>query len=339
MDARPPESRLDLSIIIVCYNDREVLVPCLESIYASAPSMKFEVIVVDNASVDGSAAEIRRRFPQVRVIDAGYNSGFTGGNNIGYDHSSGKWVLFLNPDTIILDKAIDQLMERAVAIPNLGAIGPNVRNKDRTLQRSVYRSPRLVGFVDAFLLNRLPLYSKLFGYFGYRDADYANEMEVDIVCGCCFAVPRPVLEEVGAFDKGYFIYYEEADLQERIRESGKKVVYTPAASIVHLGGATTVKQQTWFRIECECSRKRFFQKHRNRLSQLVLGPILFADSIARLVFNSVAVVLTAGTSAHFRKHLGIEYALLLWQLGLQEHEPIPPKPAPKPALQQVEPRS
>ena len=231
----------------------------------------------------------------------------------------------------MIGSALDALVRRADEIPDLGALGPNVRTADGTLQRSVYRSPRLINFVDSFLLNRLPLYSKLFGFFGYHDSDYEREMEVDIVCGCGFLVPRPVLEEVGAFDEEYFIYYEEADLQERIRASGRKVVYTPSASIVHLGGATTVKQQTWFRIECECSRRRYFQKHRGPLSRLALRPTLFLDSLARTVLGSLAVVLTLGRSEHVRKKTGIEWSLLLWQLGLRHHPPKPPTPRQAPA--------
>ncbi|MEZ5977454.1 MAG: glycosyltransferase [Planctomycetota bacterium] len=209
------ESTLDLSIVIVCFNDRAVLMPCLESIFGSNSTISHEVIVVDNASSDGSADEARRRFPDAIVVDAGYNAGYTGGNNIGFHRSRGRWVLFLNPDTIIHDDALGVLVRRAEAL-EVGAIGPHTLNADGSLQRSVYRSPRLVNFVDSFLLNRLPLYLGCSASTATATPT-TSAMEVDIVQGCCFASPRDLPSAWAASTRATCIYYEEADLQERIR--------------------------------------------------------------------------------------------------------------------------
>lgn len=320
--------RPDVSIIIVCYNDREVLLPCLTSIFESRFEVSHEVLLVDNGSVDGSQEEALERHPDVRLVEAGYNSGYAGGNNIGYRASRGRFVLFLNPDTLLCDGVLDRLVERYEALPGCGAVGPNVRNADGSLQRSVFRSPRLVDFWDSFMLKRVPGYARLFGFMGYRDEDYANEGDVDVVCGCCFLVGRPVLEEVGCFDEEYFIYFEEADLCERIRAAGHRVVYTPATSIVHLGGATTVKQQTWFRIRAERSRRLFFRKHRGPLATAALWPALFLNSLARVSIGLLALALTLGAVETVRVKTGCEVALLLWQFGLVNHPQRPPAPAP-----------
>lgn len=315
---------VDVSIVIVCYNDAAVLLPCLESIYALSADVSFEVIVVDNNSNDGGPAEVRRRFPRAEVFEAGYNSGYAGGNNIGFERARGRYVMFLNPDTILGGRVLDSLVERADSTPNCGAIGPNVRNTDGSLQRSVFRSPTLADFVDYFLLDRLPGYARFFGYMGYRDADYEREQEVDIVCGCCFMARRDLLQKIGAFDEEYFIYFEEADLCERIRASGHKVIYSPTASIVHLGAATTAKQEAWFRIRAERSRHRFFTKHRSRMAVVALTPLLFVNSVVRASLGTLAVIVTAGASRRLRRKAGTELTVFFWQIGLVAHGPTPP---------------
>jgi len=155
-------------------------------------------------------------------------------------------------------------------------------------------------------------------------------MEVDIVQGSCFVSPRALIESLGAFDEGFFLYYEEADLQERIRAAGFKVWYTPRARIVHLGGASTVKQLTWCRIECERSRARFFSKHRSRLEQLLLPPVRFVDSLLRVGLGLLAVVVTLGRAPQVRTKTGVELAVLRWLLGLRRHGERP-RSTPSPA--------
>lgn len=308
----------DLSVLIVSFNDSEVLLPCLESIYLSSPRIEMEIIVVDNGSRDSTVRRLRERFPQVALIEAGYNAGYAGGNNFAFRKARGRFVLFLNPDTLVRPGALEGLVARADSLPDLGALGPNVVNEDGSLQRSCFRSPRLLDFFDSFMLSRVPGYARCFGYLGYRDEDYRRDMEVDAVSGCSLLARRELLERIGAFDEEYFVYFEEADLCERVRASGHKVYYTPAASIVHLGGVTTRRQEAWFRIQAERSRQRFFVKHRGRLSVVALRPLRFISSVMRLLYATAALVLSAGLWKRVRRKPLTELVLLGWQLGIVE---------------------
>lgn len=313
----------ELSVLIVCFNDADEVLPCLASIYATPPDAAFEVVLVDNASSDGSAGRVRQDYPQVRVIEAGYNAGYAGGNNLAFEHARGKYVLFLNPDTRLSPGTLDVLLKTADELPELGALGPKVLNEDGSLQHSCFHSPRLADVLDSVMATRIPGYARLFGYMGYSDGDYEREMEVNGVSGCCLLAPRELLATVGVFDEEYFIYFEEADLCERIRRHGRRVYYTPETAIVHLGGATTSRQETWFRIQAERSRRRFFEKHRGPLSRSMLGPLLVVSSFLRLISAGAATILTAGLSPRVRRKPVTELKVLGWQLGFLDQGPRP----------------
>lgn len=309
----------DLSVIIVCFNCREVLMPCLASIEAAHSNLLTEVIVVDNASKDGSTSAVRNHFPKVRIVQTGYNAGFTGGNNIGFDHATGRYVLFLNPDTLIDDYAFDAMVERADRDSGIGAVGPMVLNKDRSLQYSSFRSPTVSHFLTkALLLHRVPGYRRAVGNESrYPETRYTREMEVDVISGCAMLVRRDLLLRIGAFDEEYFMYFEDTDLCERIRRAGYRIVYLPAATIVHLGGQSTVKQQEWSRIQYERSRKRYFAKNRSRWAYYGIVSTLALDSGVRWLFGTLANVLTLGQSEVVRQKTRLARHMLLWQLGIR----------------------
>lgn len=309
----------DLSVVIVCFNDQEVLLPCLASIEKAKSTLSTEVIVVDNASRDGSVSAVRKQFPKVRIVQAGFNAGFTGGNNIGFEHATGRYVLFLNPDTLIDHFAFDAMVERADRDNGIGAVGPMVLNNDRTLQCSCFRSPTVGHFFSkAIMLHRVPGYGRVAGHESrYPESRYSREMEVDVISGCAMMVRRDLLTRIGAFDDEYFIYFEETDLCERIRRAGYRIVYVPAATIVHLGGQTTVKQQEWFRIQYERSRRRFFAKHRSRLAYCGVVGTLMLDTGVRWMLGAAANLATLGQSESIRRKTALARHMFLWQLGLR----------------------
>lgn len=308
----------DLSIVIVSFNSRDVLLPCLESIYASSPRLSFEVILVDNGSKDGSLQEVRRRFPSVAVIEPGYNSGYTGGNNIGYRQATGRNVLFLNPDTRIKERTLDELVSRADSNPQFGAIGPKVLKQDGSLQLSCYPPPTVMNVLcSVLLLDYIPGWESLSGIkTHYRPDEYTQEMEVGAVSGCCLLVPRRVLDETGAFDEDYWMYGEEDDLCERIRKSGYRILYTPSVSIVHLGGATTDDHTLRWRIHVEHNRRLFFAKHRGKASLVAIRAILLFDTVRRILAGTLRMILTGGCSRKYRLKVARSLGLLCWQVGL-----------------------
>jgi GT2 family glycosyltransferase len=309
----------DLSVLIVCYHDDEVLFPCLASLLDRPDALAFEVVVVDNAASDVTARRMAAEYPAVRLVPSPENTGYAGGNNLAFAHARGRYVLFLNPDTTVHAGALRAMVDRADALPRCGGLGPKVLNPDGSLQRSLFRSPRLTDFLDSFALTRLPGFTRLFGYLGYRDTDYDDERAVDAVSGCALLARRSLLQEIGAFDEAYFIYFEEADLCERIRQSGHTIYFTPRATIVHLGGATTRRAEVWYRIQAERSRRRFFEKHRGTGAVAALAPLVVCSSLLRLTYATAAVVVTAGLSPRIRRKPLNELAVLGWQLGLVEH--------------------
>lgn len=310
---------IDLSIIIVSFNSREVLMPCIESIFEAEPRISFEIIVVDNGSKDTSLEEVKLRFKEVNIKEVGCNLGYSGGNNIGFENSKGRYVLFLNPDTLIKKGALDQMVIIADSNLEYGLIGPKVLNKDGSLQRSCFRTPSLMQYLASTLrFHRIPFYIRIFGFPGfYPDGNNDNEKQVDAVSGCCLLIRRDITKRIGLFDTEYFMYFEEFDLCERVRQSGYKVIYSPKASITHLGGSSITQQEAWLWIEYERSRRKFFARYRSKIAEFAVRIILLFNS-GLLVFSGIfGYLLNIGglKKSHIKYRNAI--SMLCWQLGLK----------------------
>jgi hypothetical protein len=316
-----PRAEIDLSIIIVSFNSIAVLIPCLNSIYECRPCLSFEIILVDNGSKDNTVEEVRARFEEVEIIELGANLGFAGANNIGFRHANGKYVLFLNPDTIMRRNVLEKLIVRAESDPDVAAVGPAIHGVDGKRQESAFRAPSIGNsLATALWLYRIPGYVRMFGFPNhYLEDDYNHEMEVDAVSGCCLLGRKAVLNEVGTFDDRYFLYFEEADLCERIRRSGKKIVYTPSAAILHLGGTATIKHEIWSRIQYEQSQISFFAKNRGQVSTMVIRIIQVLQSILRITVGLVIFCASGGHAKRIAKTVSYAYKLLLWELRLSTH--------------------
>lgn len=231
---------LELSIIIVNYNTREMVLDCLESVYAETQDLTFEVLVVDNASHDGSAEAIAEAYPQVRLFALDENTGFAGGNNLAAQKAEGEYVVLLNPDTIVLDGALQKLHAFAKSHPEAGIVGGRTLNADHSLNpTSCWRraTPWSV-FCRAVGLASLFPRTLLFDSESYGRWKRDSVREVDIVTGCLLMAAKTVWDELGGFDLEFFMYGEEADLCARARALGYRPMLTPAAEIIHLVGGT-----------------------------------------------------------------------------------------------------
>lgn len=231
---------MDVSILIISYNTRELTLACLGSVYGQTRDAAFEVIVVDNTSADGSADAIEAAFPQVRLIRAGENLGFAQGNNVAVLHARGRYLLLLNPDTVVLDGAIDKLYAFAQANPQYEIVGGRTVFDDGSLNpKSCWRRPTLwSAFCIAVGLTAAFPRSNLFARESYGSWRRDTVREVDIVSGCFFMLKRSLWEELGGFDPAFFMYGEEADLCLRAAKRGVRCAVTPDATIVHYGGAS-----------------------------------------------------------------------------------------------------
>jgi GT2 family glycosyltransferase len=258
---------VDVSIIIVSWNTREILRDCLESVYAKTEGIAFEVIVIDNASSDGSPDMVRRDFPDVRLVENVENRGFAAANNQGIRVAAGRYVLVLNSDTIVLDHAITKAVAFADANPRAAVVGCRVLNPDRTVQATCFMYPSLLNMLlSASYLYKLFPRSRFFGRERMTWWNRDDVREVDVVTGCFMLVRREAIDEVGVMDEAFFMYGEETDWCFRFNKAGWRVVFTPAAEIIHLGGQSSQRVKGEMLVALRLSILRFIGKHNGRLT-------------------------------------------------------------------------
>lgn len=251
-----------LSVVIICWNDLKVIKDCLESIFGQNHEVEFEVIVSDNGSTDGSVEYIRNHYPTVRVIENGSNLGFAKANNVGIRASTGEYVLILNPDTIVHEKAFDKWIEFADRHQEAGAFGCRVLNADGTFHKPAQFFPTIWRYwIGAFHLEWLGRYFDLFASGYYPGWDGTTDRQIDWQSGCCVLFRAGVLKELGGFDERFFYNFEETDLCRRIWQAGHSILYTAAPEVTHLWGQSTKRFPIRFEIEKLRNRYRYFWKH------------------------------------------------------------------------------
>jgi len=231
---------IDLSIIMVSYNTKKLTMDSLQSVFEQTEGLTYEVIVLDNASQDGSANAIAAGFPQVKLIASKENLGFAQGNNVAIKEAKGEYILLLNPDTVVLNEAIQKLLLFAKKKPNARIWGGRTLFADGSLNpASCWRRSTLWSlFCYVFLLTWAFRSSSLFNAEGYGGWNRDSIKHVDIVSGCFFMIKKDFWQELGGFSPDFFMYGEEADLCLRAGKLGAKPMVTPEATIVHYGGAS-----------------------------------------------------------------------------------------------------
>lgn len=266
----------EVSVVIVSFNTREMLRRCLQDLFAQAVAV--QVLVVDNASTDGSVAMVRNEFPDVELIALDDNAGFARANNIAFERCRGRYALLLNSDAFLKEGALRELLATAERHPNAGAIGARLLNPDGTLQRSAWPFPRTSRLLlEAFGIHRILRRTPLFEDLGTWLHD--KEREVDFLIGACLLLRTEALNEVGGFDEKFWLYGEEADMQRRMANRGWRVVLAPGALATHVGGASSTESATRLR-HFYRGQKRFLKKHGGRGAwplawlALVLGSVL-----------------------------------------------------------------
>jgi len=280
----PQRARSPLSVVIVSWNTRELTFAALRS-FLPADDLPLEVVVVDNASSDGSADAIEAAFPGVQVIRNERNVGFAGGVNVGLRASRHPLVLLLNPDTRVVGDVLSRLVDYASAHPEAGIVGPRVLNEDGTLQASRFRFPSLLNLLlEATYLPKLLPGSRFFDRERLGGSDAATPARVEAVSGCCFLVRRSVLDGVGVLDESFFMYAEETDFCYRAWQAGFEVHYAPVGEIVHLHGASSRLASRRNFLEYRRSILRFFRKHRGPLATEGARVLLLLFLVARLPY-------------------------------------------------------
>ena len=303
-------TRIVVSVVIASWNTRDLLHQTLESLYRETHDVKFETIVVDNASSDGTKEYIRTRWEQVKIIPLQKNFGFGVANNIGFKESCGRYILVLNSDTIVLPSTLPGMVSFLNKHPYAGCVGCRHLNPDGSLQGSMDSFPSLLkDFLCYSDLYRLPILlsflQKNYPYWSKHD----QIRNVDWVNGSCMMVRREVIEEVGGFDDGCFMYAEELDWCYRMKNAGWEVFFTPKAEIIHIGGQSS-KHIADKRITLLYKGQyRFYRRNYPVWKYSLLRIIVTLISILRIIILSFY---------HLLSLLGAKSKINKWEIVTQE---------------------
>ncbi len=276
-----------LSIVIVSWNVRKDLRECLRSLLKDEGSRlesgEIEIIVVDNASTDGTAEMVEHEFPQVKLLVNPQNLGYTKANNIGIKHSCGKYILLLNPDTIVHQGALQALIDCAESHPEAGIIGAKLLNSDGSVQRSARSFPDIgAGLFRNTFLGRLFPNNPFVRRYLLADFGYDEVREVDWVSGAAMLVRRDLIERIGGLDERFWAYCEDVDLCWRAWQAGYKVLFCPNAVITHKVGRSSDQRLVPSLIQHHKSMWLFYLKNYRHRYPLVLFPLIGLGILVRL---------------------------------------------------------
>jgi GT2 family glycosyltransferase len=257
----------DISVIIVSWNAKKLLEECLDSL-SRGIERSYEVIVVDNASTDGSPEMVAGKFPWVTLIASKDNNGFAKGNNIGINRSRGKYLALVNSDVNVLSGCLDKLAEFLDNHPDAGMVGPRVKYGDGRQQSSCRRFPSLWNNTCEILqLNRLFPRSPFFAGEHMFYFSYDRIREVDVLVGCFILARRAAVQEFGLLDEGFWMYGEDVDWGRRCWQAGWKVMFYPNAEAIHYCGGSSSNDPVRFEVAQLQAVLRLWGKHRSRAVQ------------------------------------------------------------------------
>jgi len=298
---------MDVSVIIVNWNTRELLLQCLDSVLRSLKRIEVEAFVVDNGSNDGSIPSAKERFPTVRFIENKANVGFAKANNQAMELAQGRYLLLLNPDTLVKEGAIEKMVSFMDNHPEAGIAGPQLLSEDGSKQNSIANFPSLA----TELLNKNLLRQLFPETYPGKERDYTGPIEVDSVVGACMIVRRDAVKRVGSLDEDYFLFLEETDWCYRMKRGGWKIYHVPDAEIYHFQGKAAAAEKERARVEYYRSRYLFFRKNRGGWQWFLLLLGVMVRLPVELSAAFVVCAFTLFSSGKWRKKLAV-YAYLTW---------------------------
>jgi GT2 family glycosyltransferase len=305
----------DVSIVIVNWNTKNLLLDCIRSIRETNCTRSVEIIVVDNGSTDGSVEAVAHNFPQVIVIANQENQGFAKANNAGIRASRGRFVCLVNSDVEVLDGCLDAMCDYMDANRKVGLLGPKILNKDLTLQPSCGELPSLRNLLmQAFMLDKLCPGIRFCRNRFMNDFDHQTLRNVETLSGCFLMARREALEMVGLLDEQFFIYQEDVDWCKRFADGGWQVTFYPAAKAIHYGAASSAVAPARFMIEMERASLQYWGKHHSWLAQKMVATLSFAGYWLRICAWAATWALKRDRSLT-AKHMMRKYVACLCWLG------------------------
>lgn len=309
-----------VSIVILTWNCKKFIEECLDSLLHFRKNPDAEIILVDNASWDGTPELVRDSYPEVTLIQSKENLGFTKGNNLGIRRTSGKYLCLINPDVRVLDGCIEKMCGYMENNPQVGLLGPRMLNANGQSDRSYMGAPTLWNlFCRALALDALFPSTKFFGGFLMHYFDRNQVAEVDILNGWFWMARSEAVKKVGLLDENLFMYADDLDWSKRFRDAGWKVVYFPEAESIHYGGGTTARAPIRFAQEMQKANFQYWQKNYGKVSQFVYRVIMALHQVIRIVGYSLLLLSPKSDRDEVRFKLQRSVACLQWAIAYSGH--------------------
>lgn len=279
---------MNLSIIIVSWNVKELLRKCLKSIFEKTQGIEFEIIVVDNASNDGSAQMVLTEFPKVALIASNENLGFARGNNMGFEQASGKYVLFMNPDMELVENSFPKLIELMDKNPNIALSTCQLIYPDGALQRNVKNNPGTCDQILILLKLHHFFQPKCLKKYLAKGFDYTKEQEVKQIMGAFIFADAEILKKLEGWDSRYFVWWEDLDLCKRVQDAKYKILYTPITKVMHYEAKAFEQQQSFEKqIRFNRGMRIYFRKHKDLFSY----SLIYLFSLLSLILACLSQIL------------------------------------------------
>ena len=299
---------VDISVVIVNWNTKDLLLRCLQSIYETVREPTFEVWLVDNASSDGSVEAAQIAYPGIRVIQNKKNLGFAAANNAAFNRMNGRYALLLNTDTLLTDGAVKVLYDFMEATPRAGLACGQLLNLDGSKQNSVANFPSLL----PLLFNETVLRILLPKRFPSKRQEYTQPIEIESCIGACMMARKQAMDDVGFFDERYFFFFEETDWARNMKQAGWGVYFVPTAEVFHAQGQS-VGHGIGSRIIFYRSRYAYFKKWQPRAYSIVCT-VIVGRLLVEAALSLLGFLVTLGLNRRIKAKTGLYLNLILWHL-------------------------
>jgi len=302
-----------ISVIIVSWNARDYLAKCLSSLSATGGSLIQEIIVVDNASTDGSPAMVAQCFPDARLVCAGENLGFARANNLGATFASGRYLALVNSDVVVHPDCLQRLTELLESDPSVGLAGPRVFGRDQKLQITRSQFPTVWNTACHFLgLDRIFPGRRFFAGFDGRPEDHEHRADAEVLSGCFWLIRRRAFDLIGGLDERFFFYAEDVDWCKRCKDAGWKAVYLPEATATHFGGGSSANAPVRYSIQMLRANLAYWEKHHGRSGRLAYLVLAFMQHSLRLLARCARRLVGRDADEAGRRQLAKHWACVRW---------------------------